>query len=357
MGLITGTPSVHAPLANGGLFHAATNFIGNGIGSMQKFFGSTPATPPSPITNPAQSYISKPSQVPVISQPHMSPVLPAPLSNTTTTNNGAYQFDPAATQRMTQQNYAPVAQAEGALSTYLSSRDPAQYLQQQYTNLGIPDLQKAVSNYNGDILSQQNNLTDLPKQDISRRSDSGLLSAAQRARIMASEQAPLRDQLIKTQQAQSGASANLNGLLNLANNYLSAYNSGTNTGAQGLQTRVSDASNMYNAAQRQYEQGQQNQFNSGQAKQTTTAQEAMQNRQVQLAQGVTQEVKQGATLQQMMGKYLAEGLDPDTILSLYNANSPHGPATQSQYVPGNKSGTPTGDISKLYGVTSGRGLS
>jgi hypothetical protein len=311
-----------------GLVKGAQNFLGlNHPGGVPQAQAQTPTAP---IVN------QNPSPIGRISQPAAPrPLAQVPsLANTTTTTAPAYN-----PSQVFQQNYAPVAQAESSLSNYLASRDPGQYLQQEFQSLGIPDLTKAVSNETQDLLTQQNNINTLPAADIARRSDNGMLSAAQRNALTASEQAPMRQQLLQSEQANAGDTAKLNSLVSLANNYLGAYNQGTSAGASGYQTQIGDATAAYNAAQA----AAQNEAQANAIKSTTTAPEAQQAQMTTLANNAAQEVKQGATLNQVMSKYLAQGLDPNTILSLYNANSTFGPAKESG-----------AQLTSRYGVASGR---
>lgn len=319
-----GSMPVHAG-SPGGLYGAATNFLG-GIGkSIGNFFAPQAKAPSAPLVNTAQSYLQPQQQV--SQSVGQVPATPPPLSSGTTTSNS---YSP----QTFEQNYAPVAQAESSLSSYLAGRDPSAYLTDQYSKLGIPDLQKAIGNQTSDILAQQNNLETLPKEDIARRGDTGMLTAAQRSRLTASEQAPIREQLLKSQQANAGDTSRLNSLLQLANNYLGAYNQGTQLGEQPYQQGIQKAQAGFSTAQNASDRV-------ASEKSSTTQAEAMQNRQVQLAQNLTQEIRQGATLSQMMGKYLAQGLNPDTILSLYNAGSKYGPAKESAT-----------QLSSLYGVAA-----
>lgn len=330
----------------GSLLSGAQNFLGNAARGVSNTVGG--------LVKGAQNYLApKPVQAqvpPTQIQPpanqspigRITPVAQQPLQQvptlTNTTINQAPAYNPA---QVYQANYAPVAQAESALSSYLQGRNPEQYLNQQFQQLGIPDLTKAVGNETQDILKQQQNLTDLPAADIARRSDSGMLSAAQRARLTASQQAPLRDQLLKSQQANSADTSKLNSLVSLANNYLGAYNQGTQQGTQGYQNQIGDATAAYNAAQ----SAAKNDAQANSVKSTTTAPEAQQARLTAVANNAATEVKNGATLQQVMSKYLAQGLDPDTILSLYNSNSTFGPAHESSAA-----------LTQRYGVSGSRGV-
>ncbi len=318
-----------------GAARGVSNTVGGLVKGAQNYLFPQQAqaqVPTAPITNPNQSPIGR------IQQPQKPiPLQQVPtLANTTITQAPAYN-----PSQVFQQNYAPVAQAEQGLASYLQSRDPSQYLQQQFQALGIPDLTKAVGNETQDILKQQQNLTDLPAADIARRSDNGMLSAAQRSALTASEQAPIRDQLLRSEQANSGDTTKLNGLIQLANNYLGAYNQGTQQGTTGYQTQIGDATQAYNAAQG----AAQNAASANAVKSTTTAPEAQQAQMMMLAQNASQEVRQGATLSQVMSKYLAQGLDPNTILSLYNANSTFGPAKEN-----------AATLTQRYGISAGRGV-
>lgn len=332
----------------GSLLSGAQNFLGgaakgvsNAVGGLVK--GAQNFLTPKPLVTPTYaqttSTSSPTSQSPIgrITQP----IQQMPLQQVPTLTNTTVNQAPAYNPQQQQANYAPVANAETALSSYLSGRDPSQYLTQQFNSLGIPNLTKAVGNETQDILKQQQNLTDLPQQDIARRSDSGMLNAAQRARLTASEQAPLRQQLLQSQQANAGDTSKLNSLVSLANNYLGAYNQGTQQGTQGYQSQIGDAQQAYNAAQ----SAAKNDAQANSVKSTTTAPEMQQARLTAVANNASTEVRNGATLQQVMSKYLAQGLDPDTILSLYNSNSTFGPAHEN-----------AATLTQRYGVSGGRGI-
>ena len=264
----------------------------------------------------------------------------------------------------------------GELSSFLSSRNPSGFYQEKLTEQGVPDKQKALAGFEKDMLNQQNLLETLPKEDIARRAESGTLTEAARRRIQAMEERPIREQLLKTSQARETEEVGYNRALQLADQALSIYNQETEQGTQVRQAALEAARAEYGehvdrisqqmtgssqdreAELRAYEAARDNgyQLNTIQQQQATQLkqQESDHIRTMNIVGSLTKDVASGQTLNSVMGKYLAQGLDPDTILSLYNSYSRYGPAKedagtlQSRYgVGGTRFGGEGGALSSL----------
>lgn len=253
-----------------------------------------------------------------------------------------------------------IGSAYGAIPTYLASRDPVAYRQERLQALGIPEKEAVLGAFEKDILKQQEQLETLPKEDLARRAETGMITQEQRNRVQAMEERPIREQLFKTGQAQQQAEVGYNRALQLVGQDVEAYNQQTQAAVQGLDAQaratVESAALMISGfsfdnqvkldSYRQTEAaGYQLQAQQQQDKAQLTGQERTHAQATVLAANVTKEIQAGATLQQMMGKYLGLGLDPDLILSLYNANSRKwGPAKETSE-----------QLTQRYGVSSGRG--
>lgn len=343
---------------------AASNFL-NPQASAQI---PTPQAP-TPVVQRTQSQLPQlppaykpPTQLPPMGYQASSYQSPAQMSGGSTMQNAAATFGQAKMDQYAQL----VAPHEQAITAYLASRKPYdQVYQEQQSAQGIPDKQKLLSGLESDILNQQTQLETLPKEDIARRSDLGTLSESARRRVQAMEERPIREQLLKSAQAQQGAEVGYNRALQLAGQGAQAYQTATQEGLAPLQSALDAAKSKYGQAAdsiaqqltgfsqdradalRQYETAQQQgfQLSQAQAQQATQLkQEETQHVQtLQLVGSLAQDVRGGQTLNSVMGKYLSQGLDPDTILSLYNSYSPYGAAKEG--------GT---QLTQSYGVSPGR---
>lgn len=314
-----------------------------------------PQLPPA-YKPPAQQQQAQPAYQPPAYQ------APAQLNGGSSMQNAAASFGQA---KMDQ--YAQLVQPhEQAIAAYLASRKPYdQVYQDQLQQQGVTDKQKLLSGLESDILNQQGQLETLPKEDIARRSDLGTLSEAARRRVQAMEERPIREQLLKSAQAQQGAEVGYNRALQLAGQGAQAYQTATQEGLAPLQSALDAARSQYGQvadsiaqqltgftqdradALRQYENAQQQGFQLSQQQASQANQLKQEETQhvqtLQLVGSLAQDVKNKQTLNQVMGKYLSQGLDPDTILSLYNSYSPYGAAKES--------GT---TLTQNYGASPGR---
>ena len=195
--------------------------IGKALQPTAQKVGSTVSSFFNPPSVTAQNPPSVPK--PVIAPPRQLP--PQPPSTQTTLPQSSYyrlpstptytpptpsQFgvpsmeeaaNKASQERMSK--YAEtVAPYEQALSSYLASRRPyGEVYSEQLASQGVPERQKALAGFEKDILNQQGLLETLPKEDIQRRQETGMLTEAARRRIQAMEERPIREQLFKTNEA------------------------------------------------------------------------------------------------------------------------------------------------------------
>lgn len=342
-----------------------------------------PTIQPKPVVQPRQL----PQQPPAPTYTASPMSLPQPANNRlpvapTYTPPTAAQFGvpsmEASANRYGQdrlQKYAElIAPKEQAISAYLASRRPtSEVYQDQLTAQGIPQKAQVLSALEKDILNQQGQLETLPKEDIARRQDTGMLTEAARNRIQAMEERPIREQLFKTSQLKQNEEVGYNRALDLAGRATDQYGQETQQGLAPLQSNLDSARSQFgvyidNAAQqlsgftqdreallKQYEgavsQGYQLNQIQEQQKNQLKQQEQQHIQTMQVVSSLTKDVAQGQTLNSVMGKYLAQGLDPDTILSLYNAYSIYGPADKARNPKALESPE---DLTRLFGVSTGR---
>lgn len=362
-GLLGGAGQIQHNNTGGGL-------VNNIIKAAQSYIQPPqPAAAQQPTPQPA----SPPRQLP--QQPVFRPIttgatamqpLSVPSAVPYTPYQGPSMEDAAkrfAEQRM-QQYQALIAPKEQALQEYLASRQPySQVYESQLAKYNIPQQQGILNSLASDIATQQSNLENIPKEDLARRVETGgMLSEAARRRIEEAQARPIREQLIKSLNAQGVAQQGYDRATQLAQQGTNAYAQETQQGITGFQSAIDSARQQFGVAAdsvaqqltgfsqdrsdalRQYEAAQQQGYQLSQIQAQQAAQlkkeELAYNQQAQVVGSLTQEVAKGSTLNSVMGKYLAQGLDPDTILSLYNAYSPYGGATEQPQ-----------QLGSLYGVS------
>jgi hypothetical protein len=331
--LTSGQPLPYHP-GGGGLvpkiMTAAQNFL-----NPQQAGAQTP-----PPQQPTQAF-QRPTQTASI-VPGAGQYQPPTANLTSYSGTGTPNFSPTEAAS----NYASaIAPYQQQIKDYLATRDPVSYYNSALDTTGANKLQGLLSGYEGTIADLQDQLQHGPETDIARRADNSTLSAAQRYRLKAAEQEPILKNLATVQQGYNTTSAGYDRATSLAQQLANQYSNQTSQGAGLLQGNVNNIGDLVKSAISYRGQSAQ----PSAVAQNQAVQQAQEQGMRQITASVGQEVRNGATLQQMMAKYLALGLDADTILSLYNSNvqaksaGGYGPATESGET-----------LTSRYGVSPGR---
>lgn len=307
-GKIKPTPLVTSP--------SLASTIGNGISSLVSGAGRfiNNLTQPTQAQTPPQ----QPVQLPAVPKPRPLPALPPDttlnIPGNTAPNLPSYSAP----------NYAQaITPYQTAISNYLSGRKSySDVYNAGLESTGANTLGKILSGLDTDIVTQQSNLENIPKEDLARRADTGMLSEAARRRVEEAQARPIREQLLKTLQAKTATESGYNRALQIAGQLAQGYEGDTAAGLAPLQSDLD--------FQKQRFLGAENQGYSLQQQQAQLAAKQQESSRAQaLTYNVAKDVSEGQTLNQVMGKYIAQGVDPDTILSLYNTYSPHGEANET----------------------------
>lgn len=340
--------------------------------------------PPAPIAR-AQQPIPPPSPRQLPPQPPLPQATRAVLPASPTFNPPSPQQFGVPSQEEANKRFAEetmrrygeiVAPHEQALSSFLSLRRPVgEIYTEESARLGIPEKEKVLSGLETDILRQQGLLETLPTEAIQRRQETGMLSEAARRRIEAMEERPIREQLLKTGQLAQTADVGYNRALQLSRQAADIYGQETEAGVRPLQSNLDAARAQFGVVAdsiaqqvsgltqdresllRQYEgavnQGYQlSQIQAQQAGQLKQ-QEGQHIQTMQVVANMTRDIERRMTLNSVMGKYLAQGMDPDTILSLYNAYSPFGVVKETPGILQSRYGV---GGTRFSGITGGGGV-
>lgn len=342
----------------GNLLSGAQQFLGNagkaistGVGNLvtgaQQFLnpGITPARAQVPTT-PTPPAFQKPAQT--------APIVPsagqyqAPTAQTPSyASGGGSSYSP---QQAASSYASAIAPYQQQISDYLSSRDSDAYYKSALDQTGANKLQGLLGGYESQIADLQDQYQNAPAADINRRADNSTLSAAQRYRLKAVQEEPILKNLQTVQQGYTSTQSGYDRAVQLAQQMAANYGNDTNAGAQRLASNVGNIGSVIQgsiAASQNPGGGVPAGVQT--AAQSYAQQNAQQDQIRQLSASIGQEVRNGATLQQMMSKYLSLGLDPDTILSLYNSNVQS--VSRGGFGPASESGD---TLTKLYGVSPGR---
>ena len=114
-----------------------------------------------------------------------------------------------------------VAPVQRDIESYLSGRpDITSLFQEQLTTQGVPTKQSALGLLEKEQTKLGEQLASLPGEEITRRKETGMMTAAAERRIRAMEEAPIREQLLKTSSAKEAERIGLDRAYQLVDKYL-----------------------------------------------------------------------------------------------------------------------------------------
>ena len=147
----------------------------------------------------------------------------------------------AAEERMRRYNEL-VAPVQGDIESYLSSRpDIKKLFEQELTTQGIPAKQATLGGFEKDVTNLQGQLETIPTENIARRKETGMLTAAAERRIRSKEEHPIREQLLKTRGAAESERVGLQRAFDLVDKMLNMTREQEKRGLEPLQTRLETA--------------------------------------------------------------------------------------------------------------------
>lgn len=107
------------------------------------------------------------------------------------------------------------------IESYLSSRRPiTELFEEQMTTQGIPQKRENLALLEGQVGTLGEQLATIPTEDIARRKETGMLTAAAERRIRSMEERPIREQLLKTTTAAESERVGLQRAYSLIDKYL-----------------------------------------------------------------------------------------------------------------------------------------
>lgn len=114
-----------------------------------------------------------------------------------------------------------VAPVQGEVESYLSSRRPlGQLFEEQLKAQGVSEKEKTLGGYETEESKLQEQLRTIPEEEIARRRETGMISAAAERRIRQLEERPVREQLLRTSEAKGQARVGLDRAYDLVDKYL-----------------------------------------------------------------------------------------------------------------------------------------
>ena len=130
----------------------------------------------------------------------------------------------------------------GDIESYLSSRpDLNKLFQEQLTTQGVPGREGTLRGFEKDVTNLQGQLETLPTEDINRRKETGMITAAAERRIRSMEERPIREQLLKTQGAVSSERVGLQRAYDVVDKMLDITREQEKRGLEPLETRLEAA--------------------------------------------------------------------------------------------------------------------
>ncbi len=135
-----------------------------------------------------------------------------------------------------------VAPVQKDIEAYLSSRRPITDLfNEQMAAQGIPGKQASLSLLEGEAGKLGTQLSTIPSEEIARRKETGMMTAAAERRIRSQEELPLREQLLKTESAKENERVGLERAYQLVDKYLSVLKEQEQRQLEPLTTRLQSA--------------------------------------------------------------------------------------------------------------------
>ena len=135
-----------------------------------------------------------------------------------------------------------VAPVQRDIESYLSGRpDITSLFQEQLTTQGVPTKQSALGLLEKEQTKLGEQLASLPGEEITRRKETGMLTAAAERRIRAMEEAPIREQLLKTSSAKEAERIGLDRAYQLVDKYLDVLREQEQREREPLEFRLESA--------------------------------------------------------------------------------------------------------------------
>mgnify|MGYP001570420686 CR=1 FL=1 len=337
---------------------------------------SRPSAPSSNYT-PAPSRPSSP-----VSAPRPSGGAPAPQPQAQPSYQPSYEVPSVGESVGSEEDYANqqaeqrmrrygevVAPVQADIESYLSGRpDIKNLFEQEMAAQGIPNKQKSLETFEGEERKLAGQLETIPGEEIARRKETGMLTAAAERRIRQMEERPIREQLLKTSSAKEVERVGLQRAFDLVDKMLELVREQEKRGMEPLTARLEGAkgefgqevealaaklSGFTNDRKAQLEEykakvdaglkltlaekkeaselnqmaiDHQNKLEQIAAKDED---ETAFDKKQEISQTLISEVEEGATLDDLISRYVAGGMKPEDILTVYNSRSPNGPAQQS----------------------------
>lgn len=130
----------------------------------------------------------------------------------------------------------------GDIESYLRGRpDLNQLFREQLAEQGVPGRESTLRGFEKDVTNLQGQLETVPTEDIQRRKETGMLTAAAERRIRSMEERPIREQLLKTQGAVSSERIGLQRAYDLVDKMLDITREQEKRGLEPLTTRLEAA--------------------------------------------------------------------------------------------------------------------
>lgn len=238
------------------------------------------------------------------------------------------------------------------LSSYLASRRPyGEVYQEQLGQQGATQKGQMLSDFERQIIEQQELLRTVPQEDVERRRETGgTITEAAARRIKAKEQEPFFERLQTISPLYQQAQVGYDRALQLAQQFTQGYGQETEAGVRQRQVALDAAREQYGqfadgisqqltgwtadneAALSQYEAAVQQGYQLDQIQAQQAAQLKQQESSyvttMKLASNVEADAKRGVLLKDVMARYTTQGIEPDMILTIYNAASIYGPAQE-----------------------------
>ena len=346
-----------------------------------------PAPAPKPVSAPIPRQTPVPGPQAPAYQPTSEPASQQQYNYEVPSYEGPSAEDQArqaAEERMSRYGEL-VAPVEKDIESYLAGRpDIKNLFEQEMASQGIPSKQKSLETFEGEERKLTEQLKTLPEEEITRRKETGMLTAAAERRIRAMEERPIREQLIGVSGAKEAERVGLQRAFDLVDKMLDLVREQEKRGLEPLQTRLEagrgefgqevealasrlsgftedrkaqleeykakvDAGLKLTLAEKkeaselnQMAIDHQNKLEQIMAKEQAEGPTEFETK-TELGGSLQSDIVGGATLDQVMAEYLAQGMDPDVILSAYNSGSPHGEAQESAV-----------ELTRKYGVSGKR---
>jgi len=278
----------------------------------------------------------------------------------------------AAEQKLKRFN-ALVVPVQKDVESFLESRKSLTDLfNEQLTEQGVPEKEKTLQGFESDVQRLQGQLSTIPGEEIARRRETGMISAAAERRIRATEERPIREQLLGVTSASESQRVGLQRAYDLIDKWLDIFQEQEKRELAPIESRLEAAKGEFQiesdgiASQltgftndRKSALAQLNrEVDARRALTKQQTQELADLQKLEIEHAYTMEeqlakqrgekprefeveakilnqlrddVIAGGSLQEVSGKYLAQGVEPDVILNLFNSNTKSSPVSVDDY--------------------------